>query len=189
MLSASIDSLGVGLAVAVLAIVLGAMLVELWVSQRNEREFRRQGAVEAPDPVYSVMRWAYSGAFVVMAIEGGLSGAPFGWQTPAGVVVFVLGKALKVWAIRSLGTRWTYRVLVHPNAPLVTTGPYAALRHPNYVGVIGELVGMGLMMHATVSGPVTTLFFMELLRRRIAAEERALGLPRPSDGTAPALRR
>lgn len=185
----SIDSLCIGLAVGVLAIVLGVMLVELRVSQRNEREFRRQGAVDAPDPVYSVMRWAYPGAFVAMAVEGGLSGAPFGWQTPAGIVVFVLAKALKVWAIRSLGTRWTYRVLVHPGAPLVTTGPYAFLRHPNYVGVIGELAGMGLMMHAAVSGPLATLFFIELLRRRIAAEERALGLPRPSDGTAPALRR
>jgi methyltransferase len=184
-----IDSPGVGLAVAVLVVVLGSMLVELWVSQRNEREFRRQGAVDAPDPVYAVMRWAYPGAFVAMAVEGALSGAPFGWQTPAGIVVFVLAKALKVWAIRSLGTRWTYRVLVHPGAPLVTTGPYTFLHHPNYVGVIGELVGMGLMMHATVSGPLMTLFFMELLRRRIAAEERALGRPGSPDGTPTALRR
>jgi|SRR5688572_13679014 len=189
MVIASIDSLSVGLASAALVLVLGSMLVELWVSQRNEREFRRQGAVDAPDPVYAVMRWAYPVAFVAMAVEGGLSGAPFGWQTPAGIVVFVAAKALKVWAIRSLGTRWTYRVLVHPGAPLVTTGPYAWLRHPNYVGVVGELVGMGLMMHATVSGPLTTLFFMELLRRRIAAEERALGRTRPADGTPTALRR
>ena len=189
MVVASIDSLSVGLAVIVLAIVLGAMLVELWVSQKNEREFRLQGAVDAPDPVYAVMRWAYPGAFVAMAVEGGLSGALFGWQTPAGIVVFVLAKALKVWAIRSLGTCWTYRVLVHPGAPLVTTGPYAFVRHPNYVGVLGELAGMGLMMHAAVTGPITTLFFVELLRRRIAAEERALGLPRPSGGRAPMLRR
>jgi methyltransferase len=189
MVIASSDSVSVGLAAAALAVVFVSMLVELRVSQRNERAFRRQGAVDAPDPVYAVMRWAYPGAFVAMAVEGALSGASFGWQTPAGILVFVVGKALKVWAIRSLGTRWTYRVLVHPGAPLVTTGPYAFLRHPNYVGVVGELVGMGLMMHATVSGPVMTLFFMELLRRRIAAEERALGLPRPSDGTAPALRR
>ena len=189
MVIASLDSLSAGLAAIALAIVLASMLVELWVSRRNEREFRLQGAVDAPDPVYSVMRWAYPGAFVAMAAEGGLSGAPFGWQTPVGIAVFVLAKALKVWAIRALGTRWTYRVLVNPGVPLVTTGPYAFVRHPNYVGVIGELIGMGLMMHAAVSGPLMTLFFMELLRRRVAAEERALGLPRPSGGTAPALRR
>jgi methyltransferase len=122
------------------------------------------------------MRWAYPGAFVVMAIEGGLTGAPLGWQTSAGVALFVSAKALKVWAIRSLGPRWTYRVLVRPGAPLVTAGPYAFLRHPNYVAVVGELIGMALMVHATVTGVLMTMFFMELLRRRIAAEERALGL-------------
>ena len=62
-----------------------------------------------------------------------------------------------------------------PGAPLVTTGPYAFIHHPNYVAVVGELIGMALMMHAAVTGPLMTLFFMELLRRRIAAEERALG--------------
>ena len=54
-------------------------------------------------------------------------------------------KALKFWAIASLGTRWTYKVLVMPGLPLVPTGPYRWLRHPNYVGVVGELVAMALM--------------------------------------------
>jgi methyltransferase len=183
------DTVAPGFAGIVLLIVLAGMLYELRLSRANEQEFRRQGAVDAADPVYSVMRWAYPGAFALMALEGSLTDVPFGWQTPAGVGAFVLGKALKLWAIQSLGTRWTYRVLVQPGSPLVATGPYAVLRHPNYVGVVAELVGMGLMMHATVSGPVTTIFFVELLRRRIAAEERALGIPRRAGSEASALRR
>jgi isoprenylcysteine carboxyl methyltransferase (ICMT) family protein YpbQ len=35
---------------------------------------------------------------------------------------------------------------------------------------------MGLMMRALITGPIASLSFAELLRRRIAAEERALGL-------------
>jgi isoprenylcysteine carboxyl methyltransferase (ICMT) family protein YpbQ len=50
------------------------------------------------------------------------------------------------------------------------------MRHPNYVGVIGELLGMAMMMGARLTGPLALLAFGELLRRRIAAEERALGL-------------
>jgi len=175
MVGASPDTLSVGVAGIAILVVLVGMLVELRVSQANEKEYRRRGAVEAPDPVYAIMRWAYPGAFVLMAIEGGLSGVPLGWQTLAGAVLFVSAKALKVWAIRCLGPRWTYRVLVLPGAPLVTTGPYAFLHHPNYVAVVGELIGMALTMHAAVTGPLMTLFFTELLRRRIAAEERALG--------------
>jgi methyltransferase len=88
----------------------------------------------------------------------------------------VLSKSLKAWAIASLGYRWTYRVFVLPGAPLVSHGPYAFLRHPNYVAVLGELVSMALLVGARLTGPVSLLFFGFLLRRRIAAEERALGL-------------
>lgn len=160
----------------VLVLVLAMMLVELLVSRRNEALFRRQGAVEAPDDVYDTMRLAYPGAFVMMAAEGMLRGdwpeATF-WS---GAAVFAAGKGLKVWAIASLGHRWTYRVLVLPGAALVRSGPYAWMRHPNYVGVVGELVGMALMMGAWISGPVATLGFGWLLWRRMASEERALGI-------------
>ena len=53
-------------------------------------------------------------------------------------------KALKWWAILTLGRFWTFRVIVVPGATLVAGGPYRWLRHPNYVGVIGELVGVGV---------------------------------------------
>ena len=41
-------------------------------------------------------------------------------MTFAGVSLMFLAKALKFWAIASLGTRWTYKVLVLPALPLVT---------------------------------------------------------------------
>lgn len=165
-----------GFAPAVLLAVLAMMVAELWVSQRNERRYRRLGAVDVPDPVYAVMKVAYPGCFVAMAAEGLWRGhTPDGWVV-VGSALFAAGKALKVWAIASLGVRWTYRVLVLPAEPLVAAGPYAHLRHPNYIGVFGELIGMALMMHAVVTGPAATLFFGELLRRRVQAEEQALGL-------------
>ena len=160
----------------VLVVVLLGMLVELLVSRFNERRYRREGAVDVPDGVYRVMQWAYPGSFVAMAVEGMLAGRTPDAIAAWGVVVFAAGKALKAWAIASLGRRWTYRVLVLPGDPLVATGPYRLLRHPNYVGVIGELIGMALMMGALVTGPLALLGFGELLRRRVAAEERALGL-------------
>jgi methyltransferase len=99
-----------------------------------------------------------------------------GTSTFAGVVLMVFGKALKFWAINSLGRRWTYKVLVMPAVPPVTTGPYRWMRHPNYVAVVGELVAMALMTHARVMGPLGTVFFGWLLWRRVTAEERAMEL-------------
>jgi methyltransferase len=164
-------------AFSLLAILL-MMLVELRVSQQHERELRDHGAIEPPDPVFSAMRWAYPGSFIAMAVEGTLTGAPSAVLTVAGAVLFIAAKALKVWAIRSLGGRWTYRVLVLPNAPLITAGPYRFLRHPNYVGVVGELVGMALLVQAPVTGVLSVVGFGYLLHLRIRAEEQALGLQR-----------
>lgn len=158
-----------------LLVILAVMLVELRISQRNERRMLARGAVAVPDPVYRTMKLAYPAVFVAMAVEGMLRDTRPGRLTIIGLAVFLCGKGLKGWAIAALGERWTYKVLVVPGAPLVASGPYRYLRHPNYHGVVGELVGMALMTGAVVAGPAGTLFFAWLLLRRIGAEEQALG--------------
>lgn len=155
-------------------VVFSLMLVELWISTQNERRLRDSGAIEPPQDVYATMRWAYPATFVTMGVEGALFGAEPGLVTLVGAALMVASKALKFWAIASLGPRWTFRVLVVPGAPLVTHGPYAVVRHPNYIAVVGEIVSMALLVGARVTGPLTTLLFSLLLRRRIRVEHGAL---------------
>lgn len=162
------------IAMIALAIVLAMMLGELWLSLRNERTLLARGAFAPPDPVYSSMRLAYPAVFILMAVEGALSPYAPARFLAEGTAIFVLGKAIKVWAIAALGERWTYKVLILPGAPLVADGPYRFIRHPNYVGVVGELIGMALITGARVTGPLGVLFFSWLLLRRIRAEDRAL---------------
>lgn len=169
-------TIAIAVPIIVLLAVVVMMLAELWLSTSNERVLRANGAVHADDPVYPVMRIAYPGVFIAMAIEGVTTGVQPDAVTFAGVALMFLAKALKFWAIASLGTRWTYRVLVIPALPLVTAGPYQWMRHPNYVAVVGELIAMALMTHARVTGPLGTLLFGWLLWRRITAEERAMEL-------------
>jgi methyltransferase len=154
---------------------LVVMLGELFVSRANERTLRDRGAVEPPADVYRMMAWAYPLGFVAMGIEGSFFGPPPGATTLAGTAVFVAAKALKFWAIAALGTRWTFRVLVLPSVPLVAHGPYAWLRHPNYVAVIGELAGFAVLVGAPVAGVLSVAGFGLLIWRRIAVEEQALG--------------
>ena len=157
--------------------VFGMMLVEWWISMRNERRLRDAGAIEPAQDVYSTMQWAYPAAFVVMALEGAVFGSGSRVTTFAGALLMMASKGLKFWAISSLGWRWTFRVLVVPGAPLVDHGPYAMLRHPNYVAVIGELVSMAVLVNAWVTGPLATVLFSVLLRSRISVENRALRHP------------
>ena len=162
--------------VVVLLAVLVMMLGELWLSASNERALRAHGAVAPDDPVFAAMRLAYPAVFIAMAVEGALAGVDLGPITFAGVSVMFAAKALKFWAIASLGTRWTFKVLVVPGMAPVTTGPYRWLRHPNYVAVVGELIATALMTEARVTGPLGTLFFGWLMLRRIKAEERGMEL-------------
>jgi methyltransferase len=156
------------------AIVFGALLVETRRAARNERAQRARGGVEAPGDVYRVMRIVYPGAFLAMFAEGVARGSPPPMVVAAGLAIFAVAKALKWWAILALGPFWTFRVIVVPRAPLVVTGPYRWLRHPNYVGVMGELAGLALMTGAVVSGVAAIATFTVLLIKRIAIEERML---------------
>ena len=92
------------------------------------------------------------------------------------LAIYLLGKAVKYAAIATLGTRWSFRVLVAAGAPLVSRGIYAVLRHPNYVGVAGEVVGIALWMQAPITGTLFAVTFGLILLWRIRIEERALGL-------------
>jgi methyltransferase len=166
-----------GLAVALVTLVAVLLLMagEALLSRVNEASLRRRGAVEPAGDVYRTMQWAYPLSFATMAVEGALTGpAPLGVLL-AGLAVFGAAKALKLWAIASLGERWSFRLLVLPGRPLVTRGPYRWLRHPNYLAVAGEILGVALTVWAPVTGVVAFVGFGWLMRRRITVEDRALG--------------
>lgn len=163
--------------VLVLAAVFLPMAVEARLAADHERALRAAGAVEPAHDVYSVMKFAYPACFLAMAGEGWLRGADFNRTFAAGLVLFALAKALKYWAIATLGVRWTFRVLVPPGSSTIAGGPYAVLRHPNYIAVVGELVAVGVMAQAPVSGALSAIGFGALMAARIRVEERALAMP------------
>ena len=156
------------------AVVFGLMLLEARRARRNERAQRARGGIEPPDDVYKTMRIVYPAAFLAMIAEAQVGGAPSRGVVLAGMALFATAKALKWWAILTLGPFWTFRVIVLPGASLVAKGPYQYLRHPNYVGVMGELAAVALMTGARFTGPIVTLVFGVIILRRVAVEEKAL---------------
>lgn len=165
---------GAAIAAATVIAVLLIMGGEAVLSAFNERQLRARGAVEPPDDVMHVMRFAYPLSFVAMALEGAISGPASRDVLMYGLALFGLAKALKLWAIASLGPRWCYRILILPGAPLVTSGPYRFLSHPNYVAVAGEMVSVAMIVWAPITGVLATIGFGWLMLRRIAVEDREL---------------
>src|SRR5262245_39489751 len=125
------------------------------------------------------MRVVYPAAFLAMIVEGAMR-PDVSTLWPAGALLFAAAKALKYWAIASLGPCWTFRVIVVPGMTRVADGPYRYLRHPNYVAVGRDVGGGALLTGARLAGPIGTALFVALIVRRVAVENRALDaiLPR-----------
>jgi methyltransferase len=150
------------------------MIAEAWLSRVHEAALRGAGAIEPPGDVYRAMQVAYPAAFLAMLAEGAIRGAPADSFAAAGACLFIAAKSLKYWAIATLGVRWSFRGLVPRGSTRRTDGPYRWLRHPNYLGVAGELLAVALAMHAPITGIPSVVGFTGLMWRRVQVEERAL---------------
>jgi protein-S-isoprenylcysteine O-methyltransferase Ste14 len=58
-----------------------------------------------------------------------------------GVVLAVLGIAFSIWARGHLGRNWGMPMSVKEKPDLITTGPYAYIRHPIYTGMLTAMLG------------------------------------------------
>jgi len=55
------------------------------------------------------------------------------------------GVAFAIWGRRHLGKNWSTSPLVREGHQLITSGPYAWVRHPIYTGILAGLLGTALV--------------------------------------------
>jgi methyltransferase len=89
-------------------------------------------------------------------------------------VIYGLLQAGRIWVLRTLGPYWTTRIISIPTAPLVTTGPYRYIKHPNYWIVVCEIALLPLVLGAWQISIVFSLLNAALLFHRIRIENRVL---------------
>ena len=64
--------------------------------------------------------------------------------TWVGIVLTACGIALAIWARSYLGANWSATITILAGHSLVSTGPYARLRHPIYSGMLLAMAGTAL---------------------------------------------
>jgi methyltransferase len=158
-----------GLSVAVLAALTLQRLAELVHSHRNETWLRANGAVEFGAAHYPAMvaihaAWLLALWVFASAIRPGLA-----W-----LAVFAVLQALRVWVLSTLGRRWTTRIMVLPQAPLVARGPYRWLSHPNYAVVTAEIFVLPMAYGLVWAAVLFTALNAAILWVRIGTENTAL---------------
>jgi len=160
---------------ALLGLVAGERGAELSLSSRNARRLLAAGGVETGKGLYRVMvvfHAVFLPALALGAIAHREPPSPWAWLAVAGAAA---AQGLRWWAVRTLGGRWTTRVIVLPGATPVTAGPYRWLRHPNYLAVTVELLAVPLMAGALWTAAGFAFANAALLVVRIRSEEQALG--------------
>lgn len=170
------------LIVAVALVRLG----ELALSRRHQRRLLARGAREVGRGHYPWMVALHAGWLAAAPAEVWLLDRPFVPQLGAVAGALLIGSmALRWWAIATLGERWTVRVLVVPGAPLVASGPYRLLRHPNYLAVAVEVFALPMIHSAWWTAVAFGLADLVLLSVRIRVEDAALAGARVAVPPAP----
>lgn len=90
-----------------------------------------------------------------------------------GVLLFIAGGALRIWPVFVLGRRFSGLVAIQPGHTLVTTGPYAVIRNPSYLGLLINAAGWALAFRSGV-GLLLTVLIVPPLLARIRSEEALL---------------
>ncbi len=153
-----------------LSLVALQRLVELAWAARNTRRLRRLGAVEADAGGYPFFVLLHAGWLASLALSVAPARRP-DWPL---LGIFALLQLGRVWVIATLGRLWTTRILSLPGAPLVRTGPYRWVRHPNYLLVVAEIAVLPLAFGAVAVAVAFSLLNLALIARRIGIEDRAL---------------
>lgn len=145
-------------------------LLEVRRARENTRKLLEQGAREFAPGHYPLMILIHTTWFAAWLGEVCQHGAGWhpGWLAPA-----LAGQLLRAWAQATLGSRWTTRILVMPREQPVHKGPFRWLRHPNYVGVVLELLSFPLLFGAWRCALTTTVANGLLLGWRVRKEEQA----------------
>jgi methyltransferase len=157
-------------AIAILAFVTLQRVSEMTIAQQNTKRLLEAGAREYAPGHYPLIVAVHVGWLA--ALWWFAPGREIHWPL---IGLFALLQLARVWVLRTLGPRWTTRIIVLPGAPLVLHGPFRFVRHPNYLVVIGEIAVLPLAFGLWEIAAIFSVLNAAVLAIRIRAEEKALG--------------
>jgi methyltransferase len=159
----------------IVALVALQRLSELWLASANTRRLKAAGAVEVGAghyPLFIALHASWLAAIV--------AATPWTRQPVWTLIgVFALLQFARFWVVASLGPYWTTRIITLPGAPLVRSGPFRFVRHPNYWVVSAEIAVLPLAFGDWVAAAAWSVMNALLLRHRIGVEVAALAAREP----------
>jgi protein-S-isoprenylcysteine O-methyltransferase Ste14 len=92
------------------------------------------------------------------------------WSFWIGAAATVGGLLFAVWARVHLGRNWSRSVTIKQEHELITTGPYALVRHPIYAGILTGFLGTAIAL-SQVRGVIGLVLIFLVLWPKLRMEE------------------
>ncbi|KZL24048.1 isoprenylcysteine carboxyl methyltransferase family protein [Pseudovibrio sp. Ad37] len=155
-------------AVIFLAFIVIQRLSELVIARSNTRRLLADGAYEVGASHYPLIVSVHVAWIIALVVLGYDKPVSMPW-----LLVFVVLQMFRLWILLSMGRRWTTRIIV-AKTPLVTKGPFAFVRHPNYLLVALEIFTAPMVLGLFPIAFLFSGFNGALLALRIRVEDEAL---------------
>jgi methyltransferase len=153
-------------AALLLGVVTAERIAELYIARRNTAALLAKGALEFAPRHYPAIVLMHVLWLTCLWIFGARQ-----MIDPTWLAIFLSLQVLRAWILKTLGPRWTTRIIILPGVPLVSNGPYRILSHPNYLVVVGEIAALPLCLGLPWLALVFSGANAILLSIRIRAED------------------
>lgn len=146
--------------------------------RRVRRERRRRGipeerpALRDPRSMHGLALEGLSFLIAFAFLERPLTSAA--WRHAGAIVFAILAVAILFAALRHLGLEWRIKAVVTGDHRLVTTGPYAHVRHPVFTALFCLLIATALLLSRPWAGALAVVICLYGTHIRIRAEDSLL---------------
>jgi len=151
-----------------LGFIILQRLSELVIARSNTKRLLEEGAYEVGAAHYPLIVSVHVAWIIALVVLGYDKPVSLPW-----LMVFAVLQVFRLWILLSMGRRWTTRIIV-AKTPLVTKGPFAFVRHPNYLLVALEIFTAPMVLGLFPIAFLFSGFNGAILALRIRVEDEAL---------------
>jgi methyltransferase len=139
-------------------------------SARNTRALVARGAREEGAGYYQVVAVAHLSWIAALFFLISPDEQPI-WPL---IGLYLALQVARYWVIATLGPYWTHRIITLDDAPMVSSGAFRFMKHPNYAITVAETLLLPSAFRAFALALIMTAIWVAVLSYKIRLEDAAL---------------